>query len=186
MNAMLRQGLLDSRVFLAAVPAAGPGAHAAATCEGLGAIAHVHTDALPDEEAAEAAVARAVGAGMDLDALLYEPRLPADDAGLVIALDHAWNVVRAAANAAFIPQERGRIVLIGPRPDGGVHAEALRDGLENMARTLSIEWARFGILPTMVAPGTATTDDEVATLVAYLVSDAGDYYSGCRFDLGSV
>ena len=165
---MLRQGLLDGRTVLAAVPPNGAGAAAVSECERLGA----NVVAEPSAE---------------LDAVLIEPVPFTDDpdAALVAVLGAVWDVVHAAANASLIPQERGKIVLVGPRPDG-VHAQALRDGLENMARTLSIEWARYGILPTMVAPGAQTGDDEVATVVAYLVSHAGDYYSGCRFELGSV
>ena len=65
-------------------------------------------------------------------------------------------------------------------------AEAARAALENLARTLSAEWARYGITVTAIAPGRSTTDDEVASLVAFLTSVAGDYYSGCRFELGAI
>jgi hypothetical protein len=37
-----------------------------------------------------------------------------------------------------------------------------------------------------VLPGDATADDDVATLIAYLASPAGDYFSGCAFALGAV
>jgi citronellol/citronellal dehydrogenase len=80
----------------------------------------------------------------------------------------------------------GKIVLLAPPPDAGPHAEAARDALENLARTLSIEWARHGIRITAITPGTATTAGEVASLVAYLASPAGDYFSGCRFSLGEA
>jgi hypothetical protein len=168
---ILRQGLLAGRTVLAAVGEEGPGAAAVAECTRLGA----------------SVIGGAEAAG-PVDAVVIEPAAPTEDdadTALVAALGAAWDVVHAAANAALIPQGSGKIVLIGPRPGGGALAEALRDGLENMARTLSIEWARYGILPTMIAPGTSTADGEVATLVAFLVSPAGDYYSGCRFELGS-
>lgn len=61
---------------------------------------------------------------------------------------------------------------------------ALGAALENTARTLSIEWARYAIRTTAVLPGDATTDDDVAQLVAYLASPAGDYFSGCAFAMG--
>jgi NAD(P)-dependent dehydrogenase (short-subunit alcohol dehydrogenase family) len=168
---ILRQGLLSGQTVLVSGPDAGPLGAASALCDQLGATV---VDVAETET---------------LDTIVVEGRLPAGDdadAALVTALGEVWDVVHAAANAALIPRERGKIVLIGPRPDGGVHAQALRDGLENMARTLSIEWARYGILPTMIAPGARTADEEVATLVGYLASPAGDYYSGCRFELGSV
>ena len=66
---------------------------------------------------------------------------------------------------------------------GDAHAEAARAGLENLARTLSIEWARLGIRPVAIHPGTETPAGEVAELAAFLASPAGAYYSGCRFDL---
>jgi hypothetical protein len=52
-----------------------------------------------------------------------------------------------------------------------------------MARTLSIEWSRYGIRTTAVTPGAGTTAADLAGIVAYLVSTAGDYFSGARLDL---
>jgi NAD(P)-dependent dehydrogenase (short-subunit alcohol dehydrogenase family) len=94
-------------------------------------------------------------------------------------LDEAWDAIRA------LLRDDQLIVLIAP-PPGDAHAEAARAGLENMARTLSIEWARRGIRPVAIAPGTATSPAEIAELVAFLASPAGGYYSGCRFDLGAA
>jgi hypothetical protein len=94
-------------------------------------------------------------------------------------LDEAWDAIRAAL------RDEQLIVLIAP-PPGDPHAEAARAGLENMARTLSIEWARRAIRPVAVTPGKATSPAEVAELVAFLASPAGAYYSGCRFDLGAA
>jgi hypothetical protein len=79
----------------------------------------------------------------------------------------------------------GLVVLLAPRP-GDAHREAARSGLENLARTLSIEWARFGVRPVAILPGSATEAAEVAELVAYLASPAGAYYSGCAFTLGAA
>ena len=79
----------------------------------------------------------------------------------------------------MIPEERGRkIVLVAPAP-GGAEAAAARAGLENMARTLSIEWARYGIRPVAILPGEGAAAETVSGLVAFLASEAGDYYSGC-------
>ena len=76
-------------------------------------------------------------------------------------------------------------MLIAPRP-GGPYADAVRAGLENLARTTSVEWARLAIRPVAVLPGLRTAPDEVAELVAYVASHAGDYYSGCAFVLGAA
>jgi hypothetical protein len=104
--------------------------------------------------------------------------------GARAALDGAWLAIRPTANRAWIPAgaEGGRMVLLAPRP-GDAHAEAARAGLENLARTLSVEWARFGIRPVALLPGARTADGEVAELAAYLASPAGAYYSGCAFTL---
>ena len=40
--------------------------------------------------------------------------------------------------------------------------------------------------PRPSCPGDATTDDDVAQLIAYLASPAGDYFSGCAFTLGAT
>jgi NAD(P)-dependent dehydrogenase (short-subunit alcohol dehydrogenase family) len=94
-------------------------------------------------------------------------------------LDEAWDAIRGAL------RDDQLIVLIAP-PPGDPHAEAARAGLENMARTLSIEWARRAIRPVAITPGKTTSPAEIAELVAYLASPAGAYYSGCRFDLGAA
>ena len=106
-------------------------------------------------------------------------------AGVQAALDGAWLTVRPVARGAMIDHGGGLVVLLAPRP-GSAAAEAARAGLENMARTLSVEWARFAVRPVAILPGAATSPAEVAELVAFLASPAGEYYSGCAFTLGSV
>lgn len=108
------------------------------------------------------------------DVLVFEGagRVPA-------VLDEAWDAIRASL------RDDQLIVLIAP-PPGDAHAEAARAGLENMARTLSIEWARRMIRPVAITPGRTTSPAEIAELVAFLASPAGAYYSGCRFDLGAA
>ncbi|MCW2969333.1 MAG: hypothetical protein JWO23_460, partial [Solirubrobacterales bacterium] len=106
-------------------------------------------------------------------------------AALRSCLDVTWNVTRTVVNDAFLARgEGGRIVYLAPRDDAGVDAGAARAGLENLARTLSVEWARHSITVVTVAPGEATTSGEVAALTAYLASPAGAYFSGCLLDLG--
>jgi citronellol/citronellal dehydrogenase len=120
-----------------------------------------------------------------------------------------WQMTHATATKAFIPQREGKVVSITLSPHHGmpgmVHSGAARAAVENMMRTLSIEWARFNVKLVAVAPGqfdTETlrtkypkavvdnvagtvplgrlgTEEEMAWLVAYLASPAGDFYSGC-------
>ncbi|GAC1436268.1 MAG: hypothetical protein NVSMB51_07290 [Solirubrobacteraceae bacterium] len=107
--------------------------------------------------------------------------------GLRECVDRSWDATRAVANACFIPGGRGgKVMLIAPRASAGPHAGAARAALENTARTLSIEWARHRITTIAIAPGPATDPVEVATLVAFVASQAGDYYSGCIFELGGA
>jgi NAD(P)-dependent dehydrogenase (short-subunit alcohol dehydrogenase family) len=103
---------------------------------------------------------------------------------LAACLDASWNVSRVIAERAFLPDSRGgRIVYIAPRSDAGEHADAACAGLENLARTLSIEWARHGTTVVAIAPGAKSSAGEVAALTAYLASPAGAYFSGCLLDL---
>jgi NAD(P)-dependent dehydrogenase (short-subunit alcohol dehydrogenase family) len=102
-------------------------------------------------------------------------------------LDGAWNATRAVVNLAFLPAGHGgRIVYLAPPPGVGEQADAARAGLENLARTLSVEWARHGITLVTIALGDATTPGEAGTLTAYLASPAGAYFSGCLLDLRGV
>ena len=119
-----------------------------------------------------------------------------------------WNMTHAVATQAFIPQEGGKVVSITLSPHNGmpgmVHSGAARAAVENMMRTLSVEWSRFGIRLVAVAPGQIDTEvfrtkypqvvvdtvprtiplgrlgrpEEMAWLIAYLASPAGDFFSG--------
>lgn len=116
--------------------------------------------------------------------------LVVDGAGLFAAeglhecLAGAWDATRAVVNGAFLPGGRGgRIVYLAPPPAAGPQSNAARAGLENLARTLSTEWARYGITAVTIAPGEETHAGEVAALCAYLASPAGSYFSGCLLDL---
>jgi hypothetical protein len=158
---ILRPGVLhDVRVVVA-----GPGrfgSAAASRCAELGAVNCAGREA--EVAVWDGAAAFASSSGVE---------------GVRAALDDGWDAIRRALADGQL------IVLLAP-PPGDAHAEAARAGLENMARTLSIEWARRGIRPVAIHPGAATSPAEVAELVAYLASPAGAYFSGCRFDLGAV
>jgi citronellol/citronellal dehydrogenase len=180
---LLRPGLLDGRV----VAFAGPARPTAALCAELGAATPPLEADLLDEDAVGAGVA-ALG---PVETLVCDAAAPFAAAGgglggLRTAIDGAWNVTRAVVNAAMRPAGGGKVVLLAPRPGDGAHAGALRAALENTARTLSIEWARYAIRPTAVLPGDATPDDDVARLIAFVASPAGDYFSGCAFTMGAA
>jgi NAD(P)-dependent dehydrogenase (short-subunit alcohol dehydrogenase family) len=186
-TALLRPGLLAERVV-----ALGGGSALGPPLAALGAT----TAALPatlDEDDAAAHVSGSLVAHSRIDTLLHDLR-PAFGAGggeaLRAALDTAWVTVRAVAAAAFIPDARGgKVTLIAPPPAEGAAAPAAagaRAATENLARTLSVEWARYGIRTVAITPGSRTTDAELAALAAYLASPAGDYFSGCRLRLGEI
>jgi hypothetical protein len=105
--------------------------------------------------------------------------------GLGSSLEQAWVAIRGVATGALIPGGLGgKVVLVAPPPEAGPFAGAARAALENLARTLSVEWARYAITATAIAPAAGTTELELAELVCFLVSPAGDYFSGCAFELG--
>jgi NAD(P)-dependent dehydrogenase (short-subunit alcohol dehydrogenase family) len=107
-------------------------------------------------------------------------------------MDATWNITRAVVNLAFLapqpdPARRvARIVYLAPSPNAGEHAQAVRAGLENLARTLSVEWARHGVTLVAIAPGARTSAEELAAVTAYLASPAGAYFTGCLLNLGGA
>jgi NAD(P)-dependent dehydrogenase (short-subunit alcohol dehydrogenase family) len=197
-TALLRPGLLDGRRV--ALGGGGDAGWLAAPLGALGARAEL-LPALPDEDAMAAAVDPAT------EVLVHDLR-PAFAAGgndaLRATLDLAWVTVRAVANAAFIPEwgpgpasgghvaasgtrSGGRIALVAPAPDdGGPAVAGVRAATENLARTLSIEWARHTITTVAITPSAGTDDAQLAALAAFLASPAGDYWSGCRLALGEL
>lgn len=73
-------------------------------------------------------------------------------------LNGTFFVTREMANAFFIPQKSGSIVNIIADIyrgfPGMVHTGAARAGVENMTKTLAVEWAEFNIRVNSIAPGT--------------------------------
>src|SRR6185312_7124601 len=167
--ALLRPGLLDGRVVALG---GGDGDALGGPLAALGArVTRLPTSA--DEDAMAAAVDPAT------DVLVHDLR-PAFAGGLRAALDLAWVTVRAVANAAYVAQARsGKVVVIAPRSDSArPEAAGARAAAENLARTLSIEWARHGITTVAITPGPDSGEAQLAALAAYLASPAGDYFSG--------
>jgi NAD(P)-dependent dehydrogenase (short-subunit alcohol dehydrogenase family) len=207
---LLRSELLQGISLLIAGPPAPLGAAIARDLSELGARVSICLPNGEDESAIDSAVAGALAEMGAIDVLVVDgAALFANGAptALRACLDAAWNVTRAVVNHAFLsaqPSGRDgegerdpptrRIVYLTPAPDAGEHALAARAGLENLARTLSVEWARHHI--NVIAIGgrgsgvwgsdTTTPADEVAALVAYLASPAGAYFTGCLLDFGGA
>ncbi len=196
----LRPGLLEGTSLLvvgsAEPPHEPPGesfGHAVReACEQLGARVDLHVeDAAVNEAAMDAAVAStAATEPSGIDMLVVDGAALFASGGLHACLDSAWNATRAVVNLAFLlatpsPPTR-RIVYLAPAPIAGEQADAARAGLENLARTLSVEWARHAITLVTIALGDATTPGEAAALTAYLASPAGAYFSGAQLDLRGV
>jgi len=189
---IFRRGLLEGQA-VAIVSGGNVAKAAAAACEALGAAVDRH-DGEPLDDAAAAAFAAGVverHGGLDtlvLDAAsAFAAAAPGADGAdaLRAAADPAWAAARAAAAAAMIDTEAGgKVVVIAPPPGAGARASATRAALENLVRTLSIEWSRYAIRTTAILPGDATSPEEIGAVVAFLASPAGDYYSGCVLDLG--
>jgi NAD(P)-dependent dehydrogenase (short-subunit alcohol dehydrogenase family) len=203
---LLRPGLLEGVRVLLAGPAkdggVGFGDAVENACAALGAqVSRCVPIAGASHEQHEAAVDHALTAalrgmrGFDMlvvdAAALFARERAGDDpwrqstaAALDACLQAVWTVTRSVFNLAFLPEQRGgRILFLAPAPGAGEHSEPALAGLENLSRTLSVEWARHGVTAVTIAPGPATTAGEVAALAAYLASPAGAYFSGCLLDL---
>jgi citronellol/citronellal dehydrogenase len=122
-------------------------------------------------------------------------------------LNGTFFMTQAVATKHMIPSRRGRIVNVIANVARGfpgmIHTGAARAGVENMTKTLAIEWATHNVQVNAVAPGvikTTGTDQyppelidasrrktpmkrvgsagEVAELIVYLASDAAYFVTG--------
>jgi citronellol/citronellal dehydrogenase len=124
-------------------------------------------------------------------------------------VEGTWLVTHAVATKAMIPSGRGgKVFSVTLSPHNGMpgmaHSGAARAAVENLMRTLSVEWARFDIRLLALAAGQFETqtlltkypqaiveriahtiplgrmgsEREFAWLVAFLASPAGDFFSG--------
>jgi hypothetical protein len=189
---LLRDGLLAGLPVVLAGPAEPGelGGAAGDACRGAGAdVVALTVDPSTESEPpspVEAGAAAAPVVVWDGDGAFAAAGIDPSVASVRAALDGAWLAVRPTAVAAMIPDARGgKVVLIAPRA-GGPHHEAARAGLENLARTLGTEWARYGIRTVAILPAAGSAAGEVGQLVAYLASPAGDYFTGCALTLGAA
>jgi NAD(P)-dependent dehydrogenase (short-subunit alcohol dehydrogenase family) len=146
--------------------------------------------AVGGEARPEAAADNPAATCAPLNALVFDaagPFGPGGRAGLMAVLERCWASVIEVADALIAaPVPAGKIVFIAPRPDAGELAGSARAALENLARSISVEWARHPVTACALWPGAATSAGELSELVCFLLSPAGDYFSGCRFGLGGV
>src|SRR5439155_18005378 len=82
-------------------------------------------------------------------------------------VEGTWLMTHTVATKAMIPAGAGgKIVSVTLSPHNGmpgmVHSGAARAAVENLTRTLSVEWARFGIRLTAIAAGQFGTDTFVS------------------------
>jgi citronellol/citronellal dehydrogenase len=196
-----------------------PLAETASLADGMaGSFEHESLD-IRDEEAVEPLVARVLERHERLDVLVNNAGgqflAPAETITpkgfrtvIELNVQGTWLMSHAAATKAFIPQGGGKILSVTLSPHHGmpgmVHSGAARAAVENMMRTLAVEWARFGIKTCALAAGQFATEtlltkypravidnlersipigragraEEMAWLVAYLASPAGDFFSG--------
>lgn len=123
-------------------------------------------------------------------------------------LNGTFFMTREVATRAMIPAKRGRVVMVTAMVwrgfPGMAHTGAARAGVENLTRSLAIEWAQHHVRVNCVAPGNNIRSsgtaqygdaaleltrcatpvrrlgsvDEVARVIVFLASDQNDFVNG--------
>ncbi len=126
-------------------------------------------------------------------------------------LNGTWYVTKMLSDAFFIPQRSGKIINIIAQMfrgfPGMAHTGAARAGVDNLTKTLAVEWSKYKIQVNAVAPGIIRTSgldtypdeirketieqfpkkipmkrlgtaEEVAYLVLFLTSPMASYITG--------
>ena len=121
-------------------------------------------------------------------------------------LDATWYLTTRVAARAMIPQGYGKVASVTMTPRRGIpymaHSSAARAAVESLTRTLAVEWGAHGIRLVAIAPGIVhtpawegygldpqavgdsmllgrlQTPEEVAAIIAFCLSPAGDYITG--------
>lgn len=126
-------------------------------------------------------------------------------------LNGTFFMTREVGTRLMIPAKRGRIVnvtaMVARGFPGMSHTGAARAGVENLTKSLAVEWAQHGVKVNAVAPGNnirssgtaqygeemleitrrATplkrlgTPEEVARVILFLASDENDFITGAIF-----
>lgn len=122
-------------------------------------------------------------------------------------LNGTWLMTQTMAKQFFIPQKGGKVINIIANIyrgfPGMVHTGAARAGVDNMTKTLAVEWSKHHILINAIAPGIIQSTGlenyppelvkgisdkiplkrlgstkDVAYLAVFLASSMGDYMTG--------
>ncbi len=121
-------------------------------------------------------------------------------------LDAPWYLTTRVAARSMIPNGYGKVVSVTMTPRRGIpymaHSSAARAAVESLTKTLAVEWGQYGIRIVAVAPGIVHTEawenygldpekvaesmllkrlqtpEEVAGVIAFCLSPAGDYITG--------
>jgi citronellol/citronellal dehydrogenase len=121
-------------------------------------------------------------------------------------LDAPWYLTTRVAARSMIPNGYGKVVSVTMTPQRGIpymaHSSAARAAVESLTQTLAVERGQHGVRIVAVAPGIVRTEawegygldpektaesmllkrlqtpEEVAGVIAFCLSPAGDYITG--------